>query len=133
MKSRKIVLRFPATLAEQPLIYYLVKDYDLVINIIKANINPHKEGTLIMELSGANYEQGIEYIRSRGVQVQFLTEEIVRNDDRCISCGACTAVCPSGALHIERPDMQVVFDGEQCIVCQLCTKVCPLKAMEAKF
>lgn len=132
MKPKKIVLRFPATIADQPLIYYLVKDYDLMINIIRANINPHKEGTLILELSGEKYAEGIEYIRSSGVQVQPLTEEIVRNEDLCVSCGACTAICPSGALHIERPGMRVVFDPDKCIVCQLCIKACPVRAMEAK-
>lgn len=132
MTPKKIVLRFPATIADRPLIYYLVKDYDLMVNIIRANINPHKEGTLIMELSGEKYEEGIAFIRSRGVRVKPLTEEIIRRDEICVDCGACTAICPTGALYIERPAMTVVFDPDKCIVCELCIKACPVRALEAR-
>ncbi|MEW6725402.1 NIL domain-containing protein [Desulforudis sp. 1088] len=133
MPTKRIVLRFPASVADRPIIYYLVKDYGLIVNILKANINPHKEGTMIMELAGDEWEQGLEYLRSCGIEVQPLSEEITRNEKHCTSCGSCTAICPSGALYIERPSMQVAFDGEKCIVCQLCVKACPVRAMEVKF
>lgn len=133
MASKKVVLRFPAEVADRPLVYYLVKDFDLMVNILKANINPHKQGTMIVDLSGEKLAAGISFLESRGVNVQPLSEEIVRNEDRCISCGACTAICPSAALFIERPAMTVHFDGGKCIVCQLCTRACPIRAMEVKF
>lgn len=130
---KKVVLRFPAEVADKPHIYYLVKDYDLMVNILKANINPHKQGTMIMELSGEQVEAGIAFLETRGINVQPLSEEIVRNERRCISCGACTAICPSAALFVERPAMTVHFDGAKCVVCQLCTRACPVRAMEVKF
>ncbi|MBE0466382.1 MAG: 4Fe-4S binding protein [Candidatus Desulforudis sp.] len=133
MASVKVVLRFPAEVSDKPLIYYLVKDFDLMVNILKANINPHKQGTMIMELRGDNLDDGLAYLASRGVAVQPLSEEIVRHEDRCISCGACTAICPTGALYIERPAMAVHFDGEKCVVCQMCTRACPVRAMEVRF
>ncbi|MFW6181130.1 MAG: 4Fe-4S binding protein, partial [Spirochaetota bacterium] len=46
------------------------------------------------------------------------------------SCGACTAVCPSGALCISnRASMEVVFDQDRCIGCGLCIPACPYQAM----
>lgn len=131
--TSKIVLRFPAVIADKPIIYRLVKDFGLMINILKANINPHKEGTMVLELSGERYQEGIEYLRGQGVIVQLLSEQIVRNESRCIHCGACTAICPAGALYIERPSMEVCFDGDACVVCQLCTRACPVRAMEVSF
>jgi len=133
MSSKKVVLRFGADIADQPIIYKLVKDYDLVINILKANVNPQKEGTLVMDIAGANTEQGIEYLRQLGVRVQSLTEEITQNEEKCVSCGACTDICPSGALYMERPDMVVRFNSDRCVVCHLCVKACPMKAMEVRF
>ncbi|MCD4741058.1 MAG: 4Fe-4S binding protein, partial [Desulfobacteraceae bacterium] len=40
-----------------------------------------------------------------------------------------TAVCPTGALSIRRPEMEVEFDNELCSVCELCILTCPTKAM----
>jgi ferredoxin len=133
MAPERIVLRFSADISEKPIIYRLVKDYDLVINILKANVNPQKEGTMVLELTGAQYNQGLEYLRQEGVAVQPLIEGIARNESRCTMCGACTAICPTGALFIERQSMEVFFNEDKCIVCQLCVKACPMWAMEVQF
>lgn len=133
MSPRKIVLRFGADISDKPIIYRLVKDYDLVVNIVKANVNPQKEGIMVLELTGDNYDQGLDYLRKQGVSVQALTREVVRNESRCTMCGACTAICPSGALYLRRPSMEVHFDGDSCVVCQLCVKACPIRAMEVKL
>ncbi|AEG15224.1 MULTISPECIES: NIL domain-containing protein [Desulfofundulus] len=133
MSPRKIVLRFGPEISDKPIIYRLVKDYDLVMNIVKANVNPQKEGIMVLELTGDNYEQGLKYLREQGVTVQALTHEVVRNEQRCTMCGACTAICPTGALYLDRPGMEVRFDGDSCVVCQLCVKACPVRAMEVKL
>lgn len=130
MSPKKIVLRFAADISEKPIIYQLIKDYDLVVSIIKANVNPQKEGTMVLEISGDQYENGLNHLRNLGVSVQTIDSEIVRNEEKCVMCGACTDICPTGALYLERPSMEVHFDGDNCIVCQLCVKVCPMRAME---
>ena len=135
MVSKKIVLRFSAALVEQPIIYRLIKNYDLMVNIIKAEINPRREGSLIMELSGQpeNFQQGIDFLNSLGVTVEPLSEMVMRNEDRCTHCGACIVVCPVGALYMERPSMEVNFDNDKCVVCGVCVQYCPQKAMEFKW
>lgn len=133
MSPKKIVLRFGSDISDKPIIYRLVKDYDLIVNIVKANVNPQREGTMVLELTGEQYDQGLDYLREVGVSVQALTQEIVRDEQKCVMCGACTAICPTGALYIERPSMEVHFDGDDCVVCQLCLKVCPMKAMEVRL
>ncbi len=135
MVKDKIVLRFSSVLVEQPIIYRLVKDYDLVVNILKADINPHKEGFVVLELSGEpeNYNRGLEYIRGSGVSVEPLSGSIIWNRERCLQCGACTSSCLAGALYLTRPGMEVNFDGSRCIVCESCLDVCMVKAVEAHF
>ena len=51
------------------------------------------------------------------------------NDDECTQCGACTAVCLTGALSIKRPEMSVSFDQKKCSICELCVPTCPTRAM----
>lgn len=133
MPSKKIFLRFGKDIADRPIIYRLARDYDLIINILKANVDQNKEGTMVLEITGDQCDLGLEYLKSQGVKVTPLAEEVFRNEDKCTSCGACTAICPSGALYVERPSMEVKFDSDKCIVCQICVKVCPVNAMEVRF
>ncbi len=133
MSPEKIVLRYSPETVDKPIIYKLVKDYDLMVNILKASINPHKEGTMVVELVGEQYIQGIEYLRKQGISVYPLAQGVVRNSDKCTHCGACVVHCPTGALYLERPSMEVKFDDDKCIVCLSCVDVCPLKAMEVKL
>ena len=133
MSPRKVILKFSSQIVGKPFLYHLVKDYGLMVNVIKANVNPFKEGFMVMELSGdsPDYDQGLEFLRGQGVVVDYLDEGIVRNADRCTHCGACTSICPSGALYISRPSMEVIFDDEKCVICGVCLKTCPVKALEA--
>lgn len=50
--TKKIVLHFPQSLINQPIICRLVKDFNLEFNILKASVTPEKEGLLVLELSG---------------------------------------------------------------------------------
>lgn len=135
MISKKVVLRFSAGIVEQPIIYRLVKDFDLVVNILRADINPRKEGSLVIELTGQpdNYNDGIKFMESLGVNVEPLSQTVVWDEQRCTSCGACTGVCPTMALHLSRPSMEVSFDNSRCVVCGMCVLACPQKAVEFHF
>ena len=48
--SKRIVLHFPRRLVEQPVIYRLVKDYNLEFNILKAliTLEPEEEGLMVL-------------------------------------------------------------------------------------
>jgi ferredoxin len=109
-----------------------VRDYNLTFNILKATVYPRREGMVVMELQGQSrkdYNRGIRYLERRGVIVDTVAQDIQRDMDKCFECGACTAVCPTGALHIERPSMHVLFDPEKCSGCELCVNICPVRAM----
>lgn len=133
MAPEKIVLRFGAGTAQKPIIYHLAKDYDLIINIVKAAINPHKEGTMVLELTGDRYEEGVEFLREQGISVHSLSQEVVRNEGKCTHCGACTAHCPTHALDVDRSSMEVKFQEDECVLCLECVGICPVKAMEVRI
>lgn len=135
MYTRMLVLRFPREITDRPIVCSLVKDYDLCFNILKATILPGQEGLMIMELSGhkGSVTKGLRYLRSRGVEVKSLAQEIRRNKTECIQCGACTGICPTHALSIDRDTMEVLFDANRCSGCELCVAVCPVRAMEIRL
>ena len=135
MYSKIISLRFPKKVVNEPTVVNLVKKYDLTFNILKATVYPRKEGLMVLELSGhkQNYLNGIRYLKDLGIKVKSIGNNIRRDDEKCFQCGACTAVCPTGALHIKRPEMEVLFDIERCSACELCVAACPARAMEVNF
>ena len=135
MKKKRIVLHFPHKLIDKPIAYNLVKDYNLVFNILQAKITPNEKGLMVLELSGCdkNYAQGIKFLQEQGIKVETLSKDVRRNDKRCTQCGACVAVCPTGALYVNRENMEVIFDIEKCIACELCVPACPPRAMEVKL
>jgi Pyruvate/2-oxoacid:ferredoxin oxidoreductase delta subunit len=131
MHNRIFVLKFPKENLDQPIICKLVKEHDVEFNILKADINMQQEGLMVLELIGhkANVADGLRYLKSVGVQVEKVAASIRRDDDKCFQCGACTGICPTGALSISRPDMAVPFEPEKCSGCGLCVAVCPVRAM----
>ena len=135
MVSKRIVLTFPHKLLDKPVVYKLAKDFDLVFNILQAKITPREEGILILELTGKkeNYAKGVKYLTELGVNIQPLSKDVTRDDDRCTQCGACVTVCPTEALYLDKNTMKVIFDSEKCIACELCVKACPPRAMVVKL
>ena len=120
---------------DEPILFRLIKDYDLEFNILKASITPEAEGLMVVELKGSqkNYDQGIQYLIDSGVKIQSLSQDVTRNEERCTSCGACITVCPAGAFEYEKATMAVRFNNAKCVACGLCIKACPPRAMELHF
>ena len=135
MYSKTLSLRFPEKVVNDPVVVNLVKKFDLSFNILKATIYPRKEGLMVMELTGhrKNFQKGVRYLKSLWIKVESIGQDIMRDEEKCFQCGACTAVCPTGALYIQRPEMEVIFDKERCSACELCVVACLARAMEVKF
>ena len=133
--SRRIVVHFPRRLVDIPVVYRLVKDYDLEFNILKASVTPEEEGLMVLELKGKqeNYDKGINYLTKAGVRIQSLSQNVIRNEERCTHCGACITICPTDAFELDAVTRRTKFDNSKCVACALCIKACPPRAMELHF
>lgn len=131
MYAKILLLRFPKTAVHKPIVCNLAREYDLTFNILNATVLPRKEGVMVLEVSGSrkNFNEGVAYLKNQGVTVQNASQEMKRLKKKCTHCGACTAVCPTGALTIQRPEMSVEFIQQKCSICELCVPVCPTRAM----
>jgi len=135
MYTRIYVLKFPKDVTDQPIVCNLVKQFDIDFNILKADILLQQEGILVLQLKGhkENVTKGIAYLKEQGVVVENLATSMRRDDEKCFQCGACTGICPTGALSMHRPDMAIPFDPEKCTACGLCVPVCPVRAMQVSL
>ncbi|MDD2389538.1 MAG: NIL domain-containing protein [Desulfobacterales bacterium] len=134
MYSKILILRFAQTESREPVVCNLAKNFDLTFNILNATIFPRKEGVMVLELTGTkkNFKDGVQFLKQHGIKVQNASQEVKRNNNKCTHCGACTAVCPTGALSIQRPEMTVTFDQTKCSLCELCVPACPARAFEIR-
>ena len=128
-------LHFPWPVVSQPIIYRLVKDYNLTFNILKASVTPKEEGVLALELSGEerDYERGVKFLTEAGVGIQPLSKDVYRDEEGCTHCGACITICPTGAFTADQSTRRVSFLHEKCIACGLCIKACPVRVMEMRL
>jgi L-aspartate semialdehyde sulfurtransferase ferredoxin len=132
MYKKRVKLTFHPGIVSKPLSYYLIKRFDIVINILQARIFPQEEGHLIVELLNDDEQHlinGIQYLRDEGVDVRILDETILFDQERCINCGACTGVCKTGALSMDQKTWELVVDQEKCLLCEMCIPVCPVNAL----
>jgi len=135
MAKRRLVLTFPPKLVEEPITYRLIKDYDLVVNILRAKISPEEEGRLMIELSGEKgaLKRGMDYLNRLNVNIQPLARDIRWLEKKCTHCTVCVSLCPTEAIVVDRNSMEISFNKDKCIVCGACIPACPYKAIEILF
>jgi len=133
--KKRIILRFKKNTIDKPIVYRLAKDFNLVYNILRANISPRAESMMVMEVEGeeTDFAKGIEYLSGLHIGIEPIGQDINRDEEKCVHCGLCTSVCATQALDIDRGTMRVRFDYEKCVACELCVKVCPVRAMQVYF
>jgi NAD-dependent dihydropyrimidine dehydrogenase PreA subunit len=135
-ETKRLVLKFPKETIEQPIVYKLIKEYDLIFNILKAKITPDEEGFVVIELTGeeSNIKKGLDYLKGLNVTIEPFSKEVTRDDKKCTNCTTCVTHCPTKALDIpDRKTMKVEYDNEKCIACEACVEVCPYGAMKVKY
>lgn len=139
MVKKTFVLTFPQAVVQQPITYHLVKDYDWIVNILRARIDPdlgiEAEGLLVFEVAAEQkaIDDGLAYLSRLGLNCDPLAQDVTWDENRCTHCTACTSLCPTNALYVTRPDMRVSFDKEKCIACETCLKVCSYKAVSFRI
>ena len=123
------MLTFPPEATGEPITYNLIRKYDIMVNIVKADVSPGKIGHLVMEMTAPAkvLKEGMAYMEKQNVECVPIDRTITYREDLCIHCGACSAVCFAGALTMNKKTAELSFEPEKCVVCELCLTACPLK------
>jgi ABC-type methionine transport system ATPase subunit len=74
----RLFVSFPEALADRPMIYEVVKRFDVVPNIRRANVEQHS-GWVILELTGAQEELdgSIAYLEEVGCTVNTMEGDVI--------------------------------------------------------
>jgi ferredoxin len=129
--KRRITLQFPREAVHQPITYRLAVEFDIAAKILRAQIAPNQIGTMVVELSGDidDLEAAEQWLESQGIGLDRSPGDIRIDRERCVDCGICTSLCPSGALIATAPTWQLQFDARRCLLCEQCIPSCPLEAI----
>ena len=135
MKKKKLVLSFPEKVVTKPITYTLVKEFDLVFNILRAEITPDMEGKMLIELRGNDQQikEAIDYLDDAGVSVQEAAKDILIDREQCVDCGVCTSICITQALNLDKKTTKLKFNKDKCILCELCLDCCPVTAIKVNI
>lgn len=78
MATRKVMLKYPENLIQEPVLFRMVRHYDVMPNIRRARVTD-TVGEIALELEGSaeNLEEGIQYLRDQGVLVTPLEGDVV--------------------------------------------------------
>lgn len=71
MATKRIKLTFPQELIKEPVIFTMAKKFDVMPNIRRARVSD-SVGEVVLELEGTDkkLEEGIAYLKERGVKVE---------------------------------------------------------------
>ena len=135
MLSKKVIFTFSPQNVERPVTYQLIKKYNLWVNILQAKFEPSLGGKLVLELKGdeEQIKEGLNFVSQIGVKVELLEQEVLWDEKKCIDCGACVSICPTGALALDKVTYELKLNYEKCIVCGNCVEACPLGAIKVTF
>jgi len=76
--KEKFYLTYPPALIKEPLIYLLIKKFDIIPNIRGANVSD-ETGLHAMEIEGArdDIDRAITWLREQGVTVEPIEKNII--------------------------------------------------------
>ena len=134
--TKKLLLYFDRSETDKPIVYHLVKDYDLEVNIFRAKVTPDEYGYLVLDVTGSEtaLASGIEYLESFDIKISDRDRGLTWDESRCTSCGNCLPHCPTDALRIDNAETRrVMFYDEACIECLSCIDNCPFGACSSIF
>ena len=136
MTTKRLLLYFPKSETDMPIVYHLVKDHDLEVNIFRAKVTPDEYGYLVLDVTGTdeNIDRAMAYVRTFDVRVDEANKGVQWDGAACTECGNCVPHCPTKALHVADPrTRKIAFSSSLCIECLACITNCPYGACSSIF
>jgi ABC-type methionine transport system ATPase subunit len=78
MATKRVKLTFPQELIKEPVIFTMARKFDVMPNIRRAKVT-ESLGEVVLELEGPEkeLEEGIKYLKERGVRVEAAEGDVV--------------------------------------------------------
>ena len=129
--DRKFKFSFPERNVQDSIVFSMVSEFKIEPSILRAAIDDDGCGVLILRLRGDDelIEKAIRYAEDQDVEIDELGDHIMRDEQRCFSCGACVSVCPTKAFTLDPDTFKVNLNIEKCVACGSCLSACSAHAV----
>ena len=78
MARKQVTLIFPQHLIKEPVVYMMIKEYDVIANIRRAKVTESVgELTLEIEASEDTLKKAMAFLEKKGVKVEPITGDVV--------------------------------------------------------
>ena len=133
MTQVSAILNFPKSQIDRPVISNVIRRMQVEVNILQAHITPEEDGHMFAIFSGkgTSVEEAFDYLRNNDVKVVLPTQNLVRDQEKCVHCTACVGQCPSAAFEVDQETFEVAYNAKRCIACKLCIPSCTFGALES--
>ena len=65
-----------------------------------------------------------------GISFVYPEFEVIRNEDRCISCRVCERQCVNEVHFFDAENKRLISNETKCVNCQRCVSFCPTRALK---
>jgi hypothetical protein len=78
MAKRRVMFTFPSEMIQEPVIYTLGCQFNVVTNIRRADVSDNK-GWVVLELEGedTDIDNGVAWVTSRGIRVDPVVGDVI--------------------------------------------------------
>ncbi|MBI5102323.1 MAG: NIL domain-containing protein [Nitrospirae bacterium] len=76
--KKRVKLTFPQQLIKEPVIFLMAKEFNVMPNIRRARVT-ETVGEMVLELegAGADLDNGIEWLKVKGIEVELVEGDII--------------------------------------------------------
>ena len=121
-------------------IYNILKLLELEDRLVK-DTKAISSNPLVCDYTNANKKLELKRNESK-VYLEIALSKATKDEtpydykitNTCCGCGACSIICPTNAIEIERDEkgfLKSFIDQDKCIRCKKCKTVCPFSANKA--
>ena len=129
--DKKYRFIFPESNVQDSIVYSMVTECKIEPSILRAGIDDDGCGVLILRLKGEEelIEKALKFAEDNGVVIHELGDHIMRDEQKCFSCGSCVSVCPTKAFALDPETFEVKLNIEKCVACGSCLSACSTHAV----
>jgi len=123
--TKRYLLKFTAENVDKPIIAKCAQETGVLLDVLRADATDFA----VVRFEDNAEKKVREFFKKEGVEAKELKNAVIKDEDLCIDCGACIALCPTKCFSLDENGKHV-YDEDLCVLCKNCIDACPRRALK---